>query len=34
MDVTLQQFNALMDALEKGEVRVAQKIDGVWQGKP
>ena len=31
MDVTLQQFNALMDALEKGEVRVAQKVDGVWQ---
>ena len=31
MDITLQQFNALMDALEKGEVRVAQKVNGVWQ---
>ena len=31
MEVTLKEFNALMDALEKGEVRVAQKVDGVWQ---
>ncbi len=31
MEVTLNQFNALMDALEKGEVRVAQKIGNQWQ---
>ena len=31
MDITLQEFNALMDALEKGEVRVARKVDGQWQ---
>ena len=28
--VTLKQFNKLMDSLEKGEVRVAEKIDGKW----
>ena len=31
MEVTLKEFNALMDALERGEVRVANKINGVWQ---
>lgn len=28
--VTLEQFNFLMDDLERGEVRVAEKIDGKW----
>jgi len=31
MDITLNEFNALMDALERGEVRVAQKENGVWK---
>lgn len=31
MDITLERFNVVMDALEKGEVRVAEKIDGKWQ---
>lgn len=31
MNITLNEFNALMDALERGEVRVAQKVNGVWQ---
>lgn len=31
MDITLQEFNALMDALERGEVRVARKENGVWK---
>lgn len=31
MDITLERFNEVMDALEKGEVRVAEKIDGKWQ---
>ena len=31
MEVTLKVFNALMDALERGEVRVAQKIGNQWQ---
>ena len=30
MEVTLQQFNETLDALERGELRVAEKIDGVW----
>ena len=30
MDITLKEFNELMDALERGEVRVARKIDGQW----
>ena len=31
MDITLEYFNEMMDALEKGEVRVAQKVDGAWK---
>jgi len=31
MEVTLQEFNEVIQALEKGELRVAQKVDGVWQ---
>ncbi len=31
MDITLEQFNQTIEALEKGELRVARKVDGVWQ---
>ncbi len=31
MDITLERFNEVMDALERGEVRVAEKIDGKWK---
>ena len=31
MDITLERFNEVMDALEKGELRVAEKVDGVWR---
>ena len=30
MDITLEKFNEVLDALEKGELRVAEKKDGVW----
>ena len=30
MDITLQEFNEVIDALEKGELRVAQKVNGEW----
>ena len=29
--MTLQRFNEVMDALERGEVRVAEKVDGEWK---
>ena len=29
--ITRAEFEELMDALEKGEVRVAQKVDGEWK---
>ena len=31
MAVTLERFNEVMDALERGEIRVAQKEDGEWK---
>ena len=31
MEITLQEFNEVLDALEKGELRVARKLDGEWQ---
>jgi len=31
MDITLEQFNQVLDALEKGTLRVAQKVNGQWQ---
>lgn len=31
MDITLKEFNEVIEALERGELRVAQKVDGVWQ---
>ena len=30
MEITLERFNEVMDALERGKVRVAEKIDGQW----
>ena len=30
MEITLQEFNEVISALEKGELRVAQKVDGEW----
>ena len=30
MEITLQEFNKVMEALEKGELRVAEKVDGQW----
>ncbi|MBO4634231.1 MAG: 2,3,4,5-tetrahydropyridine-2,6-dicarboxylate N-succinyltransferase [Bacteroidales bacterium] len=31
MEVTLEKFNEVITALEKGELRVAQKVNGEWQ---
>ena len=31
MDISLKEFNETLDALERGELRVAQKVDGVWK---
>ena len=31
MEVTLEKFYEVLDALEKGELRVAEKVDGVWK---
>ena len=31
MEITLEKFNAVMDQLEKGEVRVAYKENGEWK---
>ena len=30
MDITLEKFNEVITALEKGELRVAEKKDGIW----
>lgn len=30
MEITLERFNEVLDALEKGEVRVAEKVNGIW----
>jgi len=30
-EINLQRFNEVMDALERGEVRVAEKVDGEWK---
>ena len=30
MDITLERFNEVMEGLEKGSIRVAEKKDGVW----
>ena len=31
MEITLKEFTQVIEALEKGELRVAQKVDGVWK---
>ena len=31
MEITLEKFNAVMDQLEGGEVRVAEKVNGEWK---
>ena len=31
MEVTLDKFNEVITALEAGQLRVAEKVDGVWQ---
>ena len=31
MDITLERFNEVMDALEAGTVRVAEKVEGTWK---
>lgn len=31
MEITLDRFNEVIEGLEKGEIRVAEKVDGVWQ---
>ena len=31
MEITLQEFNKVLEALEKGELRVAEKVDGQWK---
>ena len=30
MEITLERFTEVLDALEKGEVRVAEKVNGTW----
>jgi len=30
-EITLQRFNEVMDALERGEIRVAEKVNGTWK---
>ncbi len=30
MEITLERFNEVIEGLEKGEIRVAEKIDGKW----
>lgn len=31
MEISLQEFNQVLEALEKGELRVAEKVDGQWK---
>ncbi len=31
MEITLAEFNKVLDALEKGELRVAEKVNGEWK---
>ena len=31
MEITLDYFNDVLDDLEKGNIRVAEKIDGEWK---
>lgn len=31
MEITIERFNEVMAGLESGEIRVAEKLDGVWK---
>ena len=31
MEITIRQFEGVMADLEAGRLRVAEKVDGVWQ---
>lgn len=31
MEISLERFNEVMDGLEQGRIRVAEKVDGSWQ---
>lgn len=31
MEITLERFNEVIEGLEKGDIRVAEKVNGVWQ---
>ena len=31
MEITIEKFNEVLDALEKGELRVAEKVNGEWK---
>ena len=31
MEITMERFQAVLDALERGEIRVAEKVGGVWK---
>ena len=31
MEITLERFNEVIEGLEKGEIRVAEKVDGEWK---
>lgn len=31
MEITIERFNEVMAGLESGEIRVAEKLDGVWR---
>ena len=30
MEITLERFNEVIEGLEKGQIRVAEKKDGLW----
>ena len=31
MGISIEEFNEVIQALEKGQLRVAEKVDGVWK---
>ena len=31
MEISLEKFDEVMSALETGQLRVAEKVDGVWK---
>ena len=30
-EIDIKRFNEVMDALERGEIRVAEKVEGQWK---